>query len=313
MKNSNLLLSIFVFLFLQVGCQSQSLHLSISKIQVIDVPSASGMSKMNETIVAVGDDSPYLFYLNGAFEIEKYQAVYSTTGIQNGKIPKKIKPDFEAIEFINDTEFIIFGSGSKSPTRDILITGSLFDTTFQTYSLTTFYQHLATLEPIKSGEINIEGAAFHNDTLYLLNRLNSVIISIHFDEFMHFVRDQTPFSSLQTYAVELPTISNIPSGFSGATIGMNPPHLVFTSSVENTGDAYADGAILGSFVGMVELNKLNDRNSYRFARFENEGEPLKVESVTIHKENADKSVQLLFCTDSDGGESVIIEAVLSPQ
>ena len=308
MKFLHLLFSILFLTIFHLACPSQNPQLSIENIQILEVPSASGMSKMNETILAVGDDSPYLFYLSEKFEVIKYMAVFSTEGIKNGKIQKKVKPDFEAIEFINDNEFIIFGSGSKSPIRDILITGSLTDTIFQTYSLTSFYQHLATLDPIKSGEINIEGAAFHQNTLYLLNRLNSVIITVDYDEFLNFVRNQSPLTSLQTYAVTLPSIADIPSGFSGATIGLNPPHLIFTSSVENTGSAYADGAILGSFVGMVDLRNLNDPNYYRFSRFEAEGEPLKVESVTIDKINADKSVRLLFCTDSDGGESVIIEA-----
>ncbi len=306
MKSFHLLFILILTIF-HFACHSQSSQLKVENIRILDVPSASGMTKMKETILAVGDDSPYLFYLDENFEVVKFRAISSTEGIANGKVPKKIKPDFEAIEFINEHEFIIFGSGSKSPVRDILITGNLVDTTFQTYSLTNFYQHLATLDPITSGEINIEGAAFYSDTLYLLNRLNSVIISVNYQEFLSFVIDQTPLTTLQTYAITLPSIGDIPSGFSGATIGLNPPHLIFTSSVENTGDAYADGEILGSFVGMVDLRHLNDRDKYTFAPFETEGKPLKVESVTIDKINPDNSIRLLFCTDSDGGESVLIE------
>lgn len=308
MKSFHLLFTLFLTIFYS-SCHSQTSQLKIENIRILDVPSASGMNKMKETILAVGDNSPYLYYLNKNFEVVKFKAISSTEGIQNGKVPKKIKPDFEAIEFINENEFIIFGSGSKSPIRDILVMASLSDTTIQTYSLTSFYRHLATLDPIKSGEINIEGAAFYTDTLYLLNRLNSVIISVNYQEFLSFVIDQTPLKTLQTYTITLPSIGDIPSGFSGATIGMDPPHLIFTSSVENTGDAYADGEILGSFVGMVDLRHLNDRDKYRFARFENEGAPLKVESVTIDKINPDNSIRLLFCTDSDGGESVLIEGV----
>lgn len=283
------------------------LQFEIIQIHDFDVPSASGISKTQSHFLAIGDDSPFLFEINDDFTIKSKTVIFSTGELKNNKIPKKVKPDFEAIEFINETEFIIFGSGSKSPARDIFIYGSMDDSDYAAYSLTPFYKKLSTIETLASSELNIEGVAIHNDSLYLLNRINSVIIIIGFRDFLGFVQGASEFPGLKAIPVELPEINGIASGFSGATIGLETPHLLFTCSVENTGDAYNDGAILGSFIGMVPLAKIEDQSSYQFTRIASGREPLKVESITVSKTYPGNRADLLLSTDSDGGQSLLIE------
>lgn len=307
MKFITVLLLTISLLVSTSNSHGQNLKFEITKIYDLEVPSASGISKKGNHLLAIGDDSPFLFEINEDFSIKNKTAIFPTDGMINDKVPKKNKPDFEAIEFINESEFIIFGSGSKSPVRDIFIHGTLNDYDYKTYNITSFYKRLSLMEALAGNEINIEGAAIYNDTLYLLNRINSVIVIVDFHDFTAYVQGLTKFPQIKTVSIQLPEINGITSGFSGATVGCSPPHLIFTSSVENTTDAYNDGAILGSFIGMVPLADIENQSAYKFVLIESGREPLKVESVTISNTYSDNHSDILLSTDSDGGQSLLIE------
>jgi len=273
-----------------------------------NIPSASGLVKHRDFYYVLGDDSPYLFKLDSKFEV--IERIPIVAGEQRERIPKPEKPDFEALEMISENEILGFGSGSLSPQRDSMVRIEIgSEARFQTFSLTRFYSSLKGSGIMQGSELNIEAAAFQGDQLHLFNRRKNVIFSLSFPQLFSAVENGSTFPSVLTSEFELPEIKGIEAGFSGATVTASGK-LIVTCSVENTPNAYDDGEVLGSFIGISSGVKNGIFETISWTRIPSE-EPLKVESVTVDQEISDKEIGLVLVTDSDGADSVIIRGTLS--
>lgn len=273
-----------------------------------NIPSASGLVKHRDSYYVLGDDSPYLFKLNSNCEVVGRIPIVAHE--QRERIPKREKHDFEALEMISENEIVGFGSGSLSPQRDSMIKITIGnEATFQTFSLTSFYSDLKVLEVLQGSELNIEAAAFHEDQLHLFNRRKNVIFSLSFPDFLSAIENGSAFPPVLTSAFELPEIYGIEAGFSGAAVTASGK-LVVTCSVENTPNAYDDGEVLGSFVGISSGVKNGIFETFSWTRINSE-EPLKVESITVEREILNTEIALVLVTDSDGADSLVIKGTLS--
>ncbi|WP_035478799.1 DUF6929 family protein [Gelidibacter mesophilus] len=288
--------------------QRTELEIKILSWQVLDnVPSASGIVISNEKFYAVGDNSPYLFQLNSNFELLSKTSIYASKKPVEDVIPKIDKPDFEAMEMINDTEILIFGSGSKSPERDSCVLLKIGETsTYTTYNMTPFYDQMRALELMKGFELNIEALAIKDGLLYLFNRGRNIIFSFSYNDFMTYCTTGTHFPIIKTNLVSLPKINGLEAGFSGATTTKDQPYLIFTASVEDSPNAYDDGPILGSFIGVIGFENGEITNYLSAQQIPCPGFPLKIESVTIEKQISETETNLVVVTDNDGAPSEII-------
>jgi hypothetical protein len=163
---------------------------------------------------------------------------------------------------------------------------------------------------MKNSFLNIEAVACFDDVIYLFNRIKPVIFSFNYSDFIEYLDFHGKMPNVNCVVVVLPKINDIEAGFSGATISQNTSQLLFTASVENTPNAYDDGDVLGSFLGIVDLKKIENSHAYHFISIESKELPYKVESVAILNENSDSFYDLLFVTDSDGNETYAIKAKL---
>src|SRR5690606_26682028 len=203
------------------------------------------------------------------------------------------------------------GSGSKSPERNVFKRVFLNNNNqLSTHDMTHFYEHLKSLDVMKNSYLNIEAVALFNNHLYLFNRKKPVIFSFNYSDFIDYLDFQGKIPYVKSVEVVLPKINDIEAGFSGATISQNTSQLLFSASVENTPNAYDDGDVLGSFLGIVDLKKIEGNDAYHFISIESKELPYKVESVAILNENLDSSYDLLFVTDSDGDETCAIKSRL---
>jgi len=285
----------------------------IEKSEVLqDIPSASGIVSMGGRYYVVGDDSPFLFCLDPQLQLLSKTKIFSAEHVKGDRITKKHKPDFEAMEKINEREIAIFGSGSKSPARDyfvrVLVKEELV---VETYSISGFYRHLKSLDIFSDSELNIEAAAAYRGQLFLFNRRKNLVISFNYEEFLEHVINGGQLPEIRIREVLLPKINDIEAGFSGATAFQMRPVLIFTASVEDTDNAYDDGEVLGSFIGLLDITSgeiLHKPHSIE-SPDENHG-MLKVESVAIEKVISDREYKLLLTTDSDGGDSLLLRATL---
>ncbi len=301
-----------VLTLITASCQKNSSTIEILNSEIIqNLPSASGIVTSGDGYYAIGDDSPYLFHLNKDNQIISKFQIYSSKHIRKGRIIKKHKPDFEALEMVSESEMIVIGSGSKSPERDLFLRIFLEDTTrVKSYNISTFYNNLKNSKILKNEELNIEALAFRDGYIHLFNRGRNVIFSFIYKDLIAYFEGLIPFPEPSTAVFNLPKINGIESGFSGATILKNQPFVVFTSSVENTDNAYNDGEILGSFIGTIDLLHNSISNSYDAVRIPNIEKPLKVESVTIIDEITSRKVKATIVTDDDRGNSMKIDCLL---
>ncbi|WP_029036995.1 DUF6929 family protein [Salinimicrobium xinjiangense] len=285
------------------------MNFELFEVKKLDrIPSASGLAKYKAFYYVLGDDSPHLFKLNPGFEVVEKILLFQDEPRE--RIPKPEKPDFEALELIpENNELIGFGSGSLSPQRDRMIKIKLDkELKVETFSLTVFYTFLKDLDIMQHSELNIEAAALCKDRLHLFNRRKNIIFSLCFSEFMAALESGSFLPPVNALEFSLPEINGIEAGFSGATVSPSGK-LVVTCSVENTPNAYDDGEVLGSFVGISSGVKNGIFESLSWTRIASE-EAFKVESVSVEREISATELELVMVTDSDGAESVIIKGRL---
>ena len=206
---------------------------------------------------------------------------------------------------------VIFGSGGKSPQRDVFVQVFLNEQiTVEKYYLTSFYNHLRSLPVLKDAELNIEATAFHEGQLYLFNRRKNVIFKFDYGQFLSFLKDEVALPTIEVNDYILPTINKVEAGFSGATILKDQPKIIFTASVEDTDNPYDDGEILGSFIGMIDISNKTISDHFEYCELSNSEEHYKVESVTIEEEISVGKTKMILITDDDEGNSMILESVL---
>ena len=87
--------------------------------------------------------------------------------------------------------------------------------------------------------------------------------------------------------------------------------IIFTASVENTDNAYDDGEILGSFIGIIDLSNNEISSLFDFCMVPQDKSKLKIESVAIDDENSIGNTTLILIADDDQGSSTLIKSNLT--
>lgn len=82
--------------------------------------------------------------------------------------------------------------------------------------------------------------------------------------------------------------------------------MIFSASVEDSPNAYDDGDILGSFLGVIGIKDRVLNEDFLIQKIPNPGFPLKVESVIVNHEISDFITDLVLVTDNDGASSEIL-------
>lgn len=301
--------------FFLSACNNQdNMNCTINKrIHLVEIPSASGIEKFRDHFFIIGDNSPWYFETNENFEVVRKYPI-SPLPFPDSIIPKKKKKDLEAMTLIvenNDTSLLIFGSGSKYPLRyygkkiDMLTHKAI------EYDFTAFYRDLMEEAKLSEDELNIEAAAVLNEKLYLFNRGVNKIIVVKLTSFLKFLNGEKEKLKMKAYPVDLPEIDGLPAGFSGATADEKNNKIIFTASVENTDNTYDDGAVLGSFIGVLDVEEIHPhiKPDCRLIQENNKTQHLKVESIVINK-YLDKGTSYYLVTDSDGLESELLEVII---
>jgi len=293
-------------------CNPNDMNITVlDKIKMEKIPSGSGIIKSGSSYYIIGDDSPFLFSLNSNFQLISKTPLLDTLVFADHRILKSHKPDFESLEMIEQNEMVIFGSGSKSPQRDVFIRILLKDPMLiEKYEISNFYNNLKNLPIFNNSELNIEATAFRNNQIFLFNRKKNLVIQFDYTDFLNYLKGETVFPQPKITQYSLPTINGIEAGFSGAATLKDDSKIIFTASVEDTDNAYDDGEILGSYIGIIDISDNNISQSFDYCQIPNGDATLKVESVSIEKEISTGKTEVMLITDDDKGNSVILRSIL---
>jgi hypothetical protein len=253
-------------------------------LKIIGLGSASGLLVHNNTILAVGDSSSYLYaYHIDKQELQKHPMLYLATE----NIPKKQKPDFEAITKFQETIYV-FGSGSTKNRNTMVQIDAKTNKVIATNDMTNLYATMQSFGEIKPDDFNLEGAIYNGDNWFLINRGNgkkskNTIFSISgnnlIDDFTMVVND-----------FKLQKIGGVETSFTDAIqIGTK---IYFLATAEDTNSTYDDGEILGSIIGRIDIETMDIDFSHKIS------DKLKLEGLAIFSETQ-KDITFLICEDND--------------
>lgn len=283
------------------------------------IPSGSGLVKSGEDFYLISDDSPYFFKLDKSFNLLEKNAIQKGQKTTDYRISKNTKPDYECaalVEIKGEKYLIAFGSGSKSPERDQLLLVNLKDLkNGKTYSLKAFYDLVKTTANLADEDLNVEGCAIIGEDLFLFNRGKNVLIQTNWARIILFLKggENTLQPEIKTYRIPLPQIKGIDPGFSGACQLGSENKILFTASVENTQNWVDDGEILGSMVGILNVETLAEKPLENVIILTDKtGAPVieKVESIEFLQREKNGSIKVLALTDDDLGGSKILEITI---
>lgn len=267
------------------------------------VSAASGLVATPRQIAVVADDELALALFDCAST-----APGTLHPLLGGELPtapaerKAAKPDFEALLALPpDTRrphgaLLALGSGSR-PNRSrgawvALDAGGALAGSARSVDLAPLH---ALLRGALADELNLEGALIAGGELLLLQRahrerLRNTILAFDASAFVAWL-DGGALPALQHLRhVDLGAIAGVPLGFTDGA-ALPGGRWVFSAAAEDTADAYADGASVGSVLGLMGADGRVLRQHALTSRY-------KIEGVTIAAQRAD-AVDLLLVTDAD--------------
>lgn len=275
--------------------------------------SGSGVERVGDYFFAIGDDSPDLVQLDAHWNVTRTIPFDAAAIPTTARTPKKEKLDLEAlccVDWRGRRELLCFGSGSKSPVRDVCFRVDVTDPSapqdVRPVRLTALYDSMRSNAAIVGAHsLNLEAAASTADEILLFQRgnISNINISSQFalSAFMEYLDDPTrPVPVPRLVVHDLPELDARRAGFSAATNWHDT--IVIAASVEDTDNEIEDGAILGSFIGLIEQETLvwvsvveqNDE----IAR-------VKIEGIAVAEPNGE-TLELVALTDDDEGHTEML-------
>lgn len=251
--------------------------------QIIGIGSASGLIYQAPILYLIGDNSGYLY----EFQTENQQLLKHPI-IENPSenIPKKDKPDFEAITQFED-KIYVFGSGSTSK-RTTMVEINTHEKEIRNIDLTDLYGVMQSFGQIKPKDFNLEGAIYTGNEWYLFNRGNgrankNVVFTIYGK---NLVNEYNILSN----DYKLPKINGVRSSFTDAVLVEDK--IYFLATAEDTQSTYLDGAVLGSLIGCIDTQTMKIDFTLKIS------DTHKFEGITLYQ-NSEKTLEFLLCEDND--------------
>ncbi len=274
----------------------------ISSTEVAEYPSGSTISFRNGHFYLMGDDAKSLVVLDASLFIKETINLFPGTA---HRIQKVDKADIESSEWIGE-KLYLFGSGSVTTTRDSGFVFNPEDRQVLRLDLGAFYRKMI---DIGIPALNLEGAALVQSHLIFANRSNlsnneNYLLLNPVD---HLLQDIT-----KAIRLKLPG----DAGVSGLTYLPKEDVLIFTASEEDTGSTYDDGAIGGSYLGLINdisdklvMDEIAPDQWMPLVDVHNDFIGQKIESVCAFKEDGDKT-ELLLVADNDNGTTNVFRVAL---
>lgn len=265
------------------------------------IGSASGLFLHEDLLYIIGDNSGYLNEYNiKTKKLRKIQILFDKTLDQLENIPKSLKPDFEILCQDGDKLYIL-GSGS-TPKRNLMIEFDLKTQKVFQKDLTETYSLLKSISKIDDQNFNLEGATFTGNEWMLFNRGNGLDAKNGIFKIQG--ADLAKTKQVKFNPFKLPNIDHVESSFTDAVLVKN--EIFFIATAEDTKSTYADGEIMGSFIGSINLQTLKLTFSNKIAGKH------KFEGITLLSQS-EHSTTFLLCEDRDSEElkTVIYKLILN--
>jgi hypothetical protein len=276
------------------------------------VSAASGLVRAGAYLYVVADDELHL----GMFDM-RGNAPGHLVRLFEGTLPdarperKRHKPDLEALTFLPPVPGFPFGAllalssaSTAQRRRGALVALDSKDrpANVQSLDITPLLSSLSE----RFAQFNIEGATVANGMLCLFQRGNrthpeNAVIGFMLDTALAALRGETSqaLRPIAIRTVDLGTSGANPFAFTDAA-ALRTGETIFTAIVEDTPNAYDDGACIASVAGCLDAQ-------HRIVWLRPFDRPYKVEGIDARVE--DGRLELLLVTDVD--DAVVPAALLS--
>jgi hypothetical protein len=252
--------------------------------KIIGIGSASGLLFQNNTILAIGDNSSYLYeYQTETSKLQRHPLAENP----QENTPKAFKPDFEAITQYADSIYI-FGSGSTENRNFMVQVDSKTKEVIKTQDLTDLYLTMQSFAKIAPEDFNIEGVIYNGETWFFFNRGNGKTAK----NVVFTVEGKNLVNEFQIISNEykLPKIKGVRTSFTDAILVEDK--IYFLASAENSNSTYDDGEVLGSIIGRIDVKKMKIDFTQKIS------DTHKFEGLTLYKKSSNE-IEFLLCEDND--------------
>ena len=313
-----LLLSVFFYFSCSDSNKSteQKVDYSIAIIKKIDlkIPSGSGITGYKNGFLTVGDDTPWMYYLDSAGTLTDSLRISNVEGYVPGvRMNPVTKADFECITRLNENIVLILSSGSYTSARDTAyLVNAEEKIILAKKSMEPFFTAFAELGGIEDVHaLNIEGVSVAEHDIYFFNRGDLSGKSLIFKtDLSHFISFFTSEDSVVIDAHYSPAPYSEEYGYSTYSSSIYLPQaklFLFSSTMEDgshmdSKGVVIDGEIKGSFLGRIRFDELND-SIVKATPILEDGviAPIKIEGIWLNKIISDSVYQFIGVSDPDDG------------
>ncbi|MEN8137374.1 MAG: hypothetical protein ABFR62_03000 [Bacteroidota bacterium] len=276
-----------------------------------EIPSGSGIVFHNDEYFIIGDDSPWLYKYEDE-TIEKKTLISYKHKTSQGRVDKKKKADFEDIDIVNYNKkeyLFVVSSGSKKLYRDTVFVLNAVNPEIILFkkNIRPLYDKMKKKAGLK--KVNIEGFTSDENQVYFAHRGNhdrNVIFKIDKKKFFDFIQDKnkkTP--DFRVLSIQLPTDEGMQAGFSSLQFVKEINSLLFTASLEGSKDAYNDGEIKGSYIGILPINEPHKITTTPLMK-DRKFVITKLEGITVYEFDASNNeIKAIAVSDNDDGKTEI--------
>jgi hypothetical protein len=269
-------------------------------------PSSSTLLYHGNKLYMMGDDATWMLVLDDNHQVVDSIQIFGT---RRERLPKETKPDLEcsALFYKNGVPHLLVLSSFSTVERNKILTikmqpgGKLSAPVITPDSF-----HIPGLN-----EINFEGAAMVKDKLILSNRANTtnttnylVITTITGDTLNEREIITIPIQFAKSKAV---------IGVSGLDYFAEKDWLLFSASTEDTPDAYTDGTIGESYIGlMYNFSKrmkdavITPDTLIPLSAYLNQAKAQKIESIAAERYTKNELI-IHLAADNDNGSSTVFK------
>jgi hypothetical protein len=252
--------------------------------KIIGLGSASGLIYQNNSLLAIGDNSSFLYeYQMDTQKLNRHPLVENP----QENIIKKLKPDFEAIAQYENNVYL-FGSGSTENRNTMVQVDATTKQVIATTDLSDLYLGMQSFGELLPDDFNIEGAIYNGESWFLFNRGNgkntkNVVFTIDGANLTNEFR-------IVSNNYKLPKIKGVRASFTDAVLVDNK--IYFLATAEDTDSTYNDGEVLGSLVGRIDVKTMKIDFTKKIT------DTHKFEGITLLKKSTTE-IEFLLCEDND--------------
>ncbi len=298
-------LVIILIVSIQNSCIGQELKL-LKTTHFSHYPSSSTIAIYNDRMYIIGDDAPSMLIVDLNHKILDSARLFSS---KTKQIDKDEKADVESSFLFkkNHKTYLVALSSFSTKTRNKYL---LLDLTEKTKSPKIKTQKNFSIQGVK--DVNIEGAAWMNKHLIMINRANLTSKKNYLLITDFHLKTGISQKKIKIIPVIISQEQGL-AGISGLTYLAKKDMLLFTASTEKTLNSYDDGEIGESYIGMIKnfstkmAGKTMQADMFiNLTKFLGK-EPLqKIESIAIESDFKEYMI-IHLAADNDNGESTLFK------